>query len=152
MADRYLAATPSDPESWDLADSEELDRSAVAGVTLAGLADSDDRIIVLTTDLKYSSPTVDFERRHPERFINVGIAEQNMISMVAGMATFGYVPCVATFASYASLLSAEQLRTDLACPGLPVRVSLTTPASLSAITKLRTTRPRIWVRCVRWRP
>jgi transketolase len=119
---RYVAAQPTDPESWDLADSERMNRSAVAGLTLAELADRDPRIVVLTADLKYSSRTVDFERRHPERFFNVGIAEQHMMTMAAGMATFGYVPYVATFASYASLLCAEQLRTDLAYPGLPVRV------------------------------
>src|SRR5437016_734854 len=122
MADRFIAPKPSDPHSWDLEDSERLNRSAVAGLTLAELADKDDRIVVLTADLKYSSRTVDFERRHPERFFNVGIAEQHMVSMAAGMATFGFVPFVATFASYASLLCAEQLRTDLAYPGLPVRV------------------------------
>jgi transketolase len=122
VPDRYVASRPSDPESWDLEDSERLNQSAVTGLALADLADEDDRIVVLTADLKYSSRTVDFERRHPERFFNVGIAEQHMMSMAAGMATFGYVPYVATFASYASLLCAEQLRTDLAYPNLPVRV------------------------------
>ncbi len=120
--ENFIAAKPSDPDSWDLEDSERMNRSAVAGLVLADLADRDDRIVVLTADLKYSSRTVDFERRHPDRFINVGIAEQHMMSMAAGMATFGYLPYVATFASYASLLCAEQLRTDIAYPGLPVRV------------------------------
>jgi transketolase len=119
---RFVAAGPSDPASWDLEDSERMNRSMVAGVALAELADRDDRIVVLTADLKYSSRTVEFERRHPERFFNVGIAEQHMVSMAAGMATFGYIPYVATFASYASLLCAEQLRTDLAYPGLRVRI------------------------------
>jgi transketolase len=121
-AARFTAPQPSDPASWDLAASERMNRSAIAGATLADMADRDSRIVVLTADLKYSSRTVDFERRHPERFFNVGIAEQHMVTMAAGMATFGYVPYVATFASYASLLCAEQLRTDLAYPGLPVRV------------------------------
>ena len=67
---------------------------------LAELADGDSRIVVLTADLKYSNRTVDFETRHPRRFFNVGIAEQNMVSMAAGMATFGFVPYVATFASF----------------------------------------------------
>ncbi len=118
----FLAGEPSDPASWDLATSERLNRSAVAGEALADLADDDPRIVMLTADLKFSNRTVDFERRHPDRFINVGIAEQHMVSMAAGMATYDYVPYVATFASYASLLCAEQLRTDLAYPGLPVRV------------------------------
>lgn len=119
---RFAAAAPSNPESWDLADSEGMNHSAVAGLVLAELAEQDSRIVVLTADLKYSNRTVDFERRHPERFFNVGIAEQHMVTMAAGMATFGFVPYVATFASYAALLCAEQLRTDLAYPGLPVRV------------------------------
>jgi transketolase len=118
----FVASAPEDSRSWDLADSEQLNRSAIAGVVLAELADKDSRIVVLTADLKYSSRTVEFERRHPGRFFNVGIAEQHMMSMAAGMATFGFVPYVATFASYASLLCAEQLRTDLAYPGLPVRI------------------------------
>lgn len=123
MADGpFRAPTPTDPASWDMATSERLARSAVAGSVLADLADVDERIVVLTADLKYSNRTVDFERRHPSRFFNVGIAEQHMVSMAAGMATFGYIPYVATFASFVALLCAEQLRTDLAYPGLPVRV------------------------------
>jgi transketolase len=119
---RFVASPPSNPESWDLADAQQMNHSAVAGVVLAELAERDSRIVVLTADLKHSNRTVDFERRHPKRFFNVGIAEQHMVTMAAGMATFGLVPYVATFASYASLLCAEQLRTDLAYPGLPVRV------------------------------
>lgn len=122
MTQRYLAPIPSDPASWDLGTSEKLNRSFVAGEVLAELAETDPRIVVLTADLKYSNRTVDFERRHPDRFFNVGIAEQNMVSMAAGMATFGYIPYVATFASFAGLLCAEQMRTDLAYPNLPVRL------------------------------
>lgn len=121
-ADRHVAPTPRSEESWNLETSERLARSAVAGQTLARLADEDERIVVLTADVKHSNRTSDFERRHPERFLNVGIAEQNMVTMAAGMATFGLVPYVATFASFVGLLCAEQLRTDLAYPGLPVRV------------------------------
>jgi transketolase len=118
----YRAPVPSDPASWDMAASERLAQSAVAGEVLAEMAEQDERLVVLTADLKYSNRTADFERRHPKRFFNVGIAEQHMVTMAAGMATFGYVPYVATFASFVGLLCAEQLRTDLAYPGLPVRV------------------------------
>jgi transketolase len=120
-AEPYHAPVPREP-SWDLATSAALSRSAIAGEVLAEMADEDDRIVVLTADLMYSNRTSGFAARHPERFLNVGIAEQNMLTVAAGIATFGYVPYAATFASYASLLGAEQLRTDLAYPGLPVRV------------------------------
>jgi transketolase len=116
------APLPSDPASWDLATSWRLNTAFVAGRVLADLADADERIIVLTADLMYSNRTDEFARRHPRRFVNVGIAEQHMVSMAAGMATFGYVPYAATFASFVGLLCAEQIRTDLAYPGLPVRL------------------------------
>jgi transketolase len=111
-----------DTGSWDMAVSYKLAESFVMGEELAAMADQDPRIVVLTADLKFSNRTVEFEKRHPERFFNVGIAEQNMVTMAAGMATFGLVPYVSTFASFVGLLGAEQLRTDLAYPGLPVRV------------------------------
>ena len=121
MAEGFHAPAPSEP-SWDLATSARLARAAVAGEVLADLADADERIVVLTADLMYSNRTSDFAARHPDRFLNVGIAEQNMLSVAAGLATFGFVPYVATFASFVGLLCAEQIRTDLAYPGLPVRV------------------------------
>jgi transketolase len=118
----FHAPTPTDPASWDMATYERLAQSAIAGEVLAEMADDDERVIVLTADLKYSNRTADFERRHPDRFFDVGITEQHMVTMAAGMATFGCIPYVATFASFISLLCAEQLRTDLAYPGLPVRM------------------------------
>lgn len=121
MRDGYHAPVPTDP-SWDLLASTRLAHSAVAGEVLADIADEDDRIVVLTADLAYSNRTADFESRHPGRFLNVGIAEQNMVSVAAGLATFGFIPYAATFASFLGLLAAEQLRTDLAYPGLPVRL------------------------------
>jgi transketolase len=116
------APKPSDAESWDLADSQRMSVSAVAGLVLAEMAEDDPRIVVLTTDLKFSNRTVDFESAHPSRFLNLGISEQHMVSMAAGIASFGYRPYIASFASFVGLLAAEQLRTDLAYPGLPVRV------------------------------
>ena len=125
MAEREgveFAPVPSDKRTWDLAGMEKLSTSAVAGKVLAAMADDDPDIVVLTADLKYSNQTVDFERAHPERFVNVGIAEQHMVSMAAGMASVGFKPYVATFAPFVGLLAGEHIRTDLAYPGLPVRV------------------------------
>jgi transketolase len=109
-----------DPESWNL--SGVRAPAFVAGMELADLADRDDRVVVLTADLAYSNRTSEFAERHPERFVNVGIAEQNMVSMAAGIATCGFVPYAATFASFVGLLCVEQIRTDIAYPSLPVRI------------------------------
>lgn len=117
-----MTAANLDPESWNLLTSASLTRSFVAGATLADLARQDPRIVVLGADLKYSNRTSDFADEFGERFFNVGIAEQNMISVAAGMASFGLIPFVGTFASFAGLLCAEQIRTDLAYTGMPVRI------------------------------
>jgi transketolase len=92
----------------------------VAGEELADLADDDERIVVLTADLASAGRTIDFARRHPQRFFNMGVAEQNMVSVAAGMASAGLRPFVSTFAAYLALLCCEQVRTDLAYPEMPV--------------------------------
>jgi len=122
MADLPTTYDLQDSKSWDMAVSYRLAQSFVAGDELAKMADDDKSIVVLTADLKFSNRTDEFEQKHPERFFNVGIAEQNMVTMAAGMATFGYRPYIATFASFVGLLGAEQMRTDLAYPDLPVRI------------------------------
>jgi transketolase len=94
----------------------------VAGEELADLADTDSRVVVLTADLMRANRTVDFAERHPDRFFNVGVAEQNMVSIAAGLASTGQVPFVATFAAYIALLACEQIRTDCAYTGMPVRL------------------------------
>jgi transketolase len=94
----------------------------VAGAELADLGDSDPRIVVLTADLAHANRTVDFAARHPDRFFNVGVAEQNMVSIAAGLASTGLIPFAATFAAYLALLACEQVRTDCAYTGMPVRL------------------------------
>ena len=124
MAEREgvdVAPTPGG-KSWDLAGMAKLSQSFVAGKVIASMADEDPDIVVITADMKFSNMTVDFERVHPDRFINVGISEQHMVSMAAGMASVGMKPYIAAFAPFVGLLGGEQIRTDLAYPGLPVRI------------------------------
>lgn len=90
--------------------------------TLAELTDEGHPIVVGTADLKYSNGLVRYAERHPDRFIQFGISEQNMISAAAGLASTGLQPYVATFASFLALLCAEQMRTDTAYTKLPVRM------------------------------
>lgn len=111
-----------DKDSWHLGMLRTQAHSAIAARVLAELADNDPRICVLTADLGFSNRTVEFSYRHPERFFNLGIAEQNMVSAAAGLATTGMIPYVATFASFLGLLCCEHIRTDCAYPNLPVRL------------------------------
>jgi transketolase len=94
----------------------------VAGEELADLADTDPRIVVLTADLASANRLADFGARHPQRFFDLGIAEKNMITAAAGLASTGLIPFAGTFASFAALLGLEQIRTDCAYPRMPVRI------------------------------
>jgi transketolase len=114
-------AVLKDSRSSDGTDTRSIP-AFVFGEELADLADRDPRVVVLTADLARSNRALDFAARHPDRFFNVGIAEKNMITTAAGMASCGYVPFAATFASFAALLGCEQIRTDCAYPRMPVRV------------------------------
>ena len=113
---------PLDPKSWNIETSLPKLTAFPMGEELADMASRRDDIVVLTADLMYSNGTKIFQDRFPDRFFNVGIAEQNMISVAAGLAASGFIPYVSTFASFASLLGAEQMRTDLAYPRMPVRI------------------------------
>jgi transketolase len=110
-------------ESWHL--HSVLDQAPglqVFADTLADLVDEGHPLVVSTADLKYSNGLWRFQERHPERFIQFGISEQNMVTAAAGMATVGLRPYVSTFASFLALLCCEQIRTDVAYTGLPVRL------------------------------
>lgn len=109
-----------DPASWNLWGNRTP--SFIAGEELVSLARSNPEIMVATADLMYSNHLDVFADAFPQRFINVGIAEQNMVCMAAGLAACGKLPYVATFASFVGLLCAEQLRTAVAYPRQPVRI------------------------------
>ena len=63
-----------------------------------------------------------FKETHPERFFNVGIAEANLMGVAAGLALDGKIPFATTFAAFASMRAHEQVRSDIAYPGLPVKI------------------------------
>jgi transketolase len=110
------------PETWDLPTSTRLAPYLNWGQVLADLGREQPQIVVLTADLKHANRLSDFARVHPARFFNFGIAEKNMVSAAAGMAAAGLLPYAATYASFVGLLCAEQIRTDVCYPGLPVRI------------------------------
>jgi transketolase len=95
----------------------------VFGETVSDLADSDARIVVLDGDLGSSTKADIFQARHPERFLQMGIAEQNMMGVAAGLATMGFKPFISTFVSFAVVRPLDQIRVLVAQPSLPVRIT-----------------------------
>lgn len=92
------------------------------GVALAEVAKINDKIVALDADLSKSTKSADFQKEFPDRFFNVGIAEQNMMGMAAGMASVGLIPFASTFAMFATGRAFEQIRNSIAYPKLNVKI------------------------------
>jgi transketolase len=93
------------------------------GETVAELGKTDPRIVVLDGDLGSSTRADIFEDAHPERFFQMGIAEQAMLGAAAGMASVGYIPFVSTFACFAVARALDSIRVLVAQPKLPVKIA-----------------------------
>ena len=92
------------------------------GRALVALGEADPRIVVLVGDLVESTMTSFFAERFPERFIEVGIAEQNMTGLAAGLAAMGKIPFLATYGAFATCRAADQLRVTVAYSDLNVKI------------------------------
>lgn len=95
------------------------------GKALVELGQLHDDIVVLDADLSKSTKTADFAKAFPERFINAGIAEQNMVGMAAGLAAAGKVVFASSFAIFAAGRAFEQVRNSLAYANLNVKICAT---------------------------
>jgi transketolase len=84
------------------------------GNTLLELGEKYKNIVVLDADLSKSTKTILFAKKFPERFFEMGIAEANMISTAAGLASCGKIPFASTFAVFASGRVYDQIRIDVA--------------------------------------
>ena len=92
------------------------------GQTLAELAGEDPRILVLDGDVGSSTGAGIFEAAHPGRYVQTGIAEQNMLAMAAGLATVGYRPYVSTFSCFAVARALDSIRVLISQPALNVKI------------------------------
>jgi transketolase len=92
------------------------------GRALVALGEADPRVVVLVGDLAESTMVNLFAERFPERFIEVGIAEQNMTGIAAGLAAAGKIPFLATYGAFASCRAADQLRVTVAYSNLDVKI------------------------------
>lgn len=95
------------------------------GEALAALGEINEKVVVLDADLAHATMTATFEKKFPERFFNVGIAEANMMDMGAGLSTMGYIPFCSTFAIFGAGRAFEQVRNGIAYPGLNVKLGMT---------------------------
>lgn len=92
------------------------------GEALEKLGEENKNVVVIDADLAKSTKTSLFAKKFPDRFIDVGIAEQNMIGIADGLSTFGKVPFVSTFAAFATGRVYDQIRCSVAYPKLNVKI------------------------------
>ena len=95
------------------------------GKTLVELGKENKDIVVLDADLSCSTQTQIFAKEFPERFFNVGIAEQDLMTTAAGLACTGKIPFVSTFAVFASGRAWEQIRNTICYSNLNVKIAAT---------------------------
>ena len=95
------------------------------GQALEALGAANENVVVLDADLSKSTKTNLFQKKFPERFFDMGIAEQNMMGVAAGFAATGKVPFASTFAVFATGRAYDQIRNTICYPQLNVKIAAT---------------------------
>jgi transketolase len=106
------------PETFTF--GEMFSARTVIGSTLAELGETHDNLWVLTPEI--GATLVEFREQFPERFVDVGIAEQACVGIAAGLAYDGNIPVVSGMLPFLSMRALEQIRTDVCYPNLPVKI------------------------------
>lgn len=90
------------------------------GVVAAG--ERDERVVVLCADLAESTRSHWFKEHFPERYIEVGVAEQNLAAVASGLAVYGKIPFITSYAAFSPGRNNEQIRTTISLNDVPVKV------------------------------
>ncbi|WP_324824447.1 transketolase family protein [Sinanaerobacter sp. ZZT-01] len=105
--------------------AEKMATRQAYGEALTELGEKNPNIVVLDADLSKSTMTVNFSKTFPERFFNMGIAEQNMYGVAAGLALSGKIPFASTFAMFAAGRAFEIIRNSIGYPKANVKICAT---------------------------
>jgi transketolase len=108
-----------------MTDYAELSTREAFGRIITELGSKNRDIVVIDADLSRSTMTKYFAQEHPERFIQCGLAEQNMIGVAAGLASCGKIPFASSFAVFASSRVFDQVRMSVAQPKTNVKIAAT---------------------------
>jgi transketolase len=115
-------AAKLNPKLFD-ADVEQIAIRQGFGDGLVAAGDADPCIVVLSGDLTESAHAAAFRKKFPERFVELGVAEQNMASVASGMAAMGKIPFITSYAMFSPGRNWEQVRTTIAYNNRPVKIA-----------------------------
>ena len=93
------------------------------GKGLVDAGEKDQKVLVLCADLAESTRSHWFSEKFPNRFIELGVAEQNMATVAAGMANYGKIPFISSYAAFSPGRNNEQIRTTISLNNLPVKIA-----------------------------
>ena len=117
--------------TYTMTETTALSTAEYYGKALCELGAEHPEVVALTADLGKSTKIGMFGEKFPDRFFNVGIAEQNMFGVAAGLAQNGLIPFASTFAIFASARSLDQVHTDICYQNVPVKIIATQASSAS---------------------
>ena len=92
------------------------------GKGLVEAGEKDQRVVALCADLSESTRTHWFQQKFPERFVEMGVAEQNMATVASGMANYGKIPFMASYSAFSPGRNNEQIRTTISLNRVPVKI------------------------------
>lgn len=107
----------------DLKKAERIPTRDGYGKGLVVLGEKDDRVVVLCADLAESTRSHWFREKFPERYIELGVAEQNMATIAAGLANYGKIPFISSYAVFSPGRNNEQIRTTISINNVPVKIA-----------------------------
>ena len=111
--------------AYTMTDTTKLSTAECYGIALCELGEEHKDVVALTADLAKSTKIGMFGEQFPDRFFNVGIAEQNLFGVAAGMAKNGLIPFASTFAIFTAARSLDQIHTDICYQNVPVKMIAT---------------------------
>ncbi|MBF0117962.1 MAG: transketolase family protein [Desulfobacterales bacterium] len=111
--------------TWTVYDADTMTQAEIYGEVLCHLGDKYPNIVGLSADLANSTKIGKFGKKFPDRFFNVGIAEQNLFGVAAGLAKSGLIPFISSMAVFTSMRAAEQVRTDICYQKLNCKIIAT---------------------------
>lgn len=107
----------------DLSKAEKVPTRDGFGKGLVDAGEKDDRVVVLCADLAESTRSHWFKEKFPDRYIELGVAEQNMATVAAGLANYGKIPFITSYAVFSPGRNNEQIRTTISLNNLPVKIA-----------------------------
>jgi len=93
------------------------------GRALLELGEKNKQVVVLCADLAESTRVLAFKEKFPERYVEMGVAEQNLAAVAAGMANYGKIPFITSYAAFSPGRNNEQIRTTISLNNVPVKIA-----------------------------